>query len=200
MAQPIKAANPILQSPQSRKIPEPPVVVGILPAILVLCAPEIIAAGLCGAAAICTYIQGGKPVTLRCPTLGDSSGGFQICGVIVLQGAERIVLKLCLLLTASLSEQLAQIQQYEDEASDQAYRILEAKTKMCWSEFPPVLSPIGEVLSTTPEFDACLKAAADWIKDMLITIRNVANEMRRRATARDGNGDRGPLPIGVSRQ
>ena len=68
--------TPILQSPQSRKIPEPPVV-GILPAIIIFCAPEIIAAGLCAGAVICTYMQGEKPITLRCPQL--PAGNMDAC-------------------------------------------------------------------------------------------------------------------------
>ena len=175
---PIQTTNPILQSLQSRKILPPPPV-NLLPAVLVLCAPEIIAAGLCGAAALCTYLgQGGKPVTVRCPTLANTdrlcillSVGVQVC-------------------TKTLQDMLDLIEEWFDAETVAAYQRFEEAGEVCRELFKKPNDPIGEERSKDPLFLECINRAGQELVKFLLDLLKKRDRLKQNAGRLwDGIGD-----------
>ena len=151
MSLPIPVSDPILQIVLSRNTLPPPPPVAILPAILVLCAPEIIAAGLCGAAAICTWMQGGKPITIRCPTLGNTTKYYCVSSA---------VLNFC---ASTLAE------------------VLDAIRKWLTAELALLLEKMNDAIDLCDGDDACINAAVLLFETLSAAAKGYALELATRA-------------------
>ena len=190
MARPIPATGPIQDFTPTKLPPEiTSRLLGIDDVVVIWCTAEVVAAGLCAGAALCYSTISGKPVPMRCPTLG---GGTSICGQIIIQG---VLNKFCLPILQSLADMLTLINKWFSEASGQLYDEWEKMGQRCRDLYPEL---------SGSAFDECVRASVEWLREQLAALLKEVEALRlqaRRLWGGGGGGDRGgPLPIGVSRQ